>query len=464
MSAAPTSSQGHYTQAISRRRIGNLLDREKQTFEASHLRSRQLALESAPHFLAGVQMPWLVEWESPFPVFVERAKGAQITDVDGNEYVDLCLGDTGAMFGHSPDVLVAAVRDAVDRGLTYMLPTEDGMAIAAEFERRTGLPRWSFTLTATDANRFAARIARAITGRGKILVFDGCYHGTHDETLARLDNGKINPREGSVGPPVPLDMTTRVVEFNDIPALARELAMQDVACVLAEPALTNAGMVLPDEGFHTALRELTRKHGTLLIIDETHTISSGPGGYTQAHGLSPDMFVLGKPIGGGIPAAVYGCTEDIAKRFDSMLDPEHPVVVGIGGTLSGNALSLRAVRTMLEHVITEESYRHMFAIAERLESGIRDTMEKRALPWHVSRMGARVEYGHTPQPRRTAREVEETTDGPLEQLLHLYCLNRGVMITPFHNMMLTSPATTANHVDRHNEIFAECVLELVTGS
>ena len=447
--------------AISRKRIGTLLDREKKTFGESHATSKRLAEESAPHFLAGVQMPWLVEWESPFTVFVERAKGAQIVDVDGNEYIDLCLGDTGAMFGHSPDVLVAAVRDAVDRGLTYMLPTEDGMAIAAEFGRRTGLPRWSFTLTATDANRFATRIARAITGRDKILVFDGCYHGTHDETLARLDDGKIGPREGSVGPPVPLDVTTRVVEFNDLPALERELAMGDVACVLAEPALTNAGMVLPDDGFHTAMRELTRQHGTLLIIDETHTISSGPGGYTRAHGLDPDMFVLGKPIGGGIPAAVYGCTEDIAKHFDSLLDPEHPVVVGIGGTLSGNALSLRAVRTMLEQVITEDNYEHMFAVAARLESGIRAAMTEHSLPWHVSRMGARVEYGHTPQPRRTAREVEKTTDGPLEQLLHLYCLNRGVMITPFHNMMLTSPATTTAHVDRHNEIFAECVQELV---
>jgi glutamate-1-semialdehyde 2,1-aminomutase len=438
-----------------------MLAGEKDAFASAHPRSRALASESAPHFLAGVQMPWLVEWESPFTVFVEKAKGAEITDVDGNHYIDLCLGDTGAMFGHSPDVLVAAVREAVDRGLTYMLPTEDGMAIASEFERRTGLPRWSFTLTATDANRFATRIARAITGRSKILVFDGCYHGTHDETLARLDDGVINPREGSVGPPVDLNLTTRVVEFNDLPALERELAKGDVACVLTEPALTNAGMVLPDEGFHVALRNLTRQHGALLIIDETHTISSGPGGYTQAFNLEPDMFVIGKPIGGGIPAAVYGCTEDIANRFDALLDPEHPVVVGIGGTLAGNALSLRAVRTMLENVITEDSYQHMFRIAERLESGIRKTIESHGLPWHVSRMGARVEYGHTTEPRRTAREVEDTTDGELEQLLHLYCLNRGVMITPFHNMMLTSPATTEAHVDRHNEIFADCVEKLL---
>lgn len=447
-------------QSISRQHIRELLEREKTSFAELHPRSRELAAESAPHFLAGVQMPWLVEWESPFTVFVDNAKGTRITDVDGNNYIDLCLGDTGAMFGHSPDVLVTAIREAVDHGLTYMLPTEDGIAIAAEFEKRTGLPRWSFTLTATDANRFATRIARAITGRSKILVFDGCYHGTHDETLARLDDGVINPREGSVGPPVDLNLTTRVVEFNDIEALEKELAKGDVACVLTEPALTNAGMVLPDEDFHTRMRAATRKHGTLLIIDETHTISSGPGGYTQAHGLEPDMFVIGKPIGGGIPAAVYGCTEAIAKQFDALLDPEHPVVVGIGGTLSGNALSLRAVRTMLEQVITDENYAHMFKIAERLEVGIRNTIEENDLPWHVSRMGARVEYGHTTQPRRTAREVEATTDSELEQLLHLYCLNRGVMITPFHNMMLTSPTTTEADVDRHNELFAACVAEL----
>lgn len=440
--------------------VAALLAREKALFTESHPKSKQLAAEARPHFLAGVQMPWLVEWESPFTVFVDHAAGAHITDVDGNEYVDLCLGDTGAMFGHSPPALVEAVREAVSRGLTYMLPTEDGAHIAAELERRTGLPRWSFTLTATDANRFATRIARAITGRNKILVFDGCYHGTHDETLARLDDGVVNPRAGSVGPPVDLGVTTRVVEFNDLEALDRELAHGDVACVLTEPALTNAGMVLPDPDFHAGLREITRAHEVLLIIDETHTISSGEGGYTKAFGLEPDMFVLGKPIGGGIPAAVYGCTEEIARRFDALLDPAHPVVVGIGGTLSGNALSLRAMRVMLENVITAESYAHMFAVAASLEEGIRETIEEHGLPWHVTRMGARVEYGHTLMPRRTAREVEETTDGPLEQLLHLYCVNRGVMITPFHNMMLTSPATTIEDAGRHNRIFRECVAEL----
>ena len=446
--------------SISRQHIRDMLAREVSLFEEQHPRSRELAARCTPHFLAGVQMPWLVEWESPFTVFVDKAKGAAITDVDGNRYVDLCLGDTGAMFGHSPDVLVEAMREALDHGLTYMLPTEDGMAIATELARRTGLPRWSFTLTATDANRFAARVARAVTGRDKILVFDGCYHGTHDETLARLDDGVINPRQGSIGPPVALDVTTRVVEFNDIDTLEKEMQIGDVACVLTEPALTNAGMVMPDDGFHERLREVTRKYGSLLLIDETHTISSGPGGYTQAFGLEPDMFVLGKPIGGGIPAAVYGCTEDIATRFDRLIDPDHPVVVGIGGTLSGNALSLRAVRTMLENVITDENYRQMFDIAERLETGIWQVIEQYELPWHVSRMGARVEYGHTPKPRRTAREVEETTDGELERLLHLYCLNRGVMITPFHNMMLTSPATTVDDVDLHSEVFAECVREL----
>jgi glutamate-1-semialdehyde 2,1-aminomutase len=447
---------------IDSQQVKQLLAREKATFVNSHPKSKQLAAEASTHFLAGVQMPWLVEWESPFTVFVDKAVGAQITDIDGNEYVDLCLGDTGAMFGHSPPVLVEAVREAVARGLTYMLPTEDGLRIAAELERRTGLPRWSFTLTATDANRFATRIARAITGRNKILVFDGCYHGTHDETLARLDNGVVNPRNGSVGPPVDLDVTTRVVEFNDLEATERELAHGDVACVLTEPALTNAGMVLPDPDFHAGLREITRRHNVLLIIDETHTISSGFGGYTKAFGLEPDMFVLGKPIGGGIPAAVYGCTEDVASRFEDLLDPAHPVVVGIGGTLSGNALSLRAVRVMLEKVITEENYEHMFKVASHLESGIRKSIEKYGLPWHVTRMGARVEYGHTSQPRRTAREVEETTDSELEQLLHLYCLNRGVMITPFHNMMLTSPATTNADVDRHNRIFDDCIRELTS--
>lgn len=451
-------------QIIDSQRVKQLLDREKVKFENSHARSKELAAESAQRFLAGVQMPWLVEWESPFTVFVDKAKGAHIRDVDGNEYVDLCLGDTGAMFGHSPDVLVHAIREAADRGLTFMLPTEDGIKIAAEMQRRTGLSHWSFTLTATDANRFATRIARAITGKQKILVFDGCYHGTHDETLARLDDGIVNPRKGSIGPPVDLNVTTRVVEFNDLDATERELAYGDVACVLTEPALTNAGMVLPDPDFHSQLRDITREHDVLLVIDETHTISSGYGGYTHAFGLEPDMFVLGKPIGGGIPAAVYGCTAEIAHRFDDLLDPAHPIVIGIGGTLAGNALSLRAMRVMLENVITEENYEHMFDVARKLELGIQKSINDHQLPWHVTRMGARVEYGHTPNPRRTAREVEETMDFDLEQLLHLYCLNRGVIITPFHNMMLTSPATTIADVDQHNSIFSDCIHEILGGS
>lgn len=444
-----------------RAHVQRLLQRERALFAERHPASRAQATAAAPHLFAGVPMPWQVEWESPFPLFIRKAQGARLTDVDGNEYVDLCLGDTGAMFGHSPPALVEMVRRDISQGITHMLPTEDAAWIGADLTARFGLPRWSFTLTATDANRFATRVARQLTGRPKILVMDGCYHGTHDETLVRLDDGVIGPRSGSVGPPVDPALTTRVVEFNDLAALERELAHGDVACVLMEPALTNSGMVLPDPGYLEALREMTQRHDVLLIIDETHTISSGPGGYTQAFGLKPDMLVVGKPIGGGIPAAVYGMTADLAARFTAGLSQSSPVIVGIGGTLAGNALSLRAVRTMLSEVITPASYAHMFAMAERLEAGIQRVIDTFELPWHVTRMGARVEYGHTPNPRRTSKEVEATTDSGLEKFMHMYCLNRGVIITPFHNMMLMSPVTSEADVDRHNELFEACARELI---
>ncbi len=348
-----------------------LLPRELERFERGHPRSRELARRAEESLQAGVPMPWMIRWAGGFPVFAAEAQGARFRDVDGHEYVDFCLGDTAAMTGHSPEPMVRAIAEQARKGITLMLPSEDALWVGRELARRFGLPRWQFALTATDANRFAIRLARELTGRPKILVFNWCYHGTVDETFATLDGASVVSREGNVGPPVALAETTRVVEWNDAEALERELAHGDVACVLAEPALTNIGIVLPEPGFHDALREATRAAETLLIIDETHTICAGPGGYTATHGLEPDLLTIGKPIAGGIPAAAYGFSAETADRLEELLPrDERADVGGIGGTVAANVLSLAAARATLAEVLTDEAYEHMIALGERFEDGV----------------------------------------------------------------------------------------------
>jgi len=442
-------------------RLEQLLERELTAFEREHPRSHELAERARGSMLAGVPMPWMIRWAGGFPVFAADAHGARFRDVDGHEYVDFCLGDTGAMTGHSPEPTVRAVTDQAARGITLMLPSEDALWVSEELARRFGLPRWQFALTATDANRFAIRLARALTGRPKTLVFNWCYHGSVDETFASLHDDRVVSRDGNVGPPVPLARTTRVVEWNDTEALERELAHGDVACVLTEPALTNIGIVLPEPGFHEALRAATRETGTLLAIDETHTICAGPGGYTAAYGLEPDVLTIGKPIAGGIPAAAYGFSGDVAERLEELLpSDERADVGGIGGTVAANVLSLAATRATLAEVLTEEAFSRMIVLGERFESGVAEVIERHGLPWHVTRLGCRVEYLFRPDPPRTGSEAAAGGDADLDRFIHLYLLNRGILMTPFHNMALMSPATTEADVDLHTAVFDEAAHEL----
>lgn len=405
-------------------------------------------------------MNWMVKWAGAFPVFVQSAGGAHFTCVDGHEYVDLCMGDTGAMSGHSPKATVEAVAAQLQRGITLMLPSEDALWVGEELQRRFGLRYWQFTLTATDANRFSIRIAREISKRPKILVFNYCYHGSVDEAFITLDDGKPVPRRGNFGPPVNPSVTTRVTEFNDVAALEAALAHGDVACVLTEPALTNVGIVHPEPGFHVALRELTRKYGTLLIIDETHTISTAPGGYTRAFNLDPDFLTLGKPIGGGIPGAVYGFTEAVGKQIVAHTNLEDCDTGGIGGTLAGNALSLAAMRATLEHVLTEDAYARVIPLAERFAAGVQSAMENSGMPWHVARLGCRAEYLFRSEPARNGAEAARSSDFELDRFMHLFALNRGILLTPFHNMALVCPATTAADIDIHTRVFTEAVRAL----
>ena len=443
-----------------RDRQERLLGRELERFEREHPRSRELATRARLSLLAGVPMHWMVRWPGGFPVFASEAHGARFRDVDGLEYVDFCLGDTGAMTGHSPEPVVRAIGDRAARGITLMLPSEEALWVAEELMGRFGLPRWQFALTATDANRFAIRLARLITGRPKVLVFNWCYHGTVDESFATLRDGRVVEREGNLGPPVALDVTTRVVEWNDVDALERELAHGDVACVLTEPALTNIGIVHPEPGFHDALRGLTARTGTLLIVDETHTLCAGPGGYTAAHGLRPDLLTVGKTIGSGIASAAYGFSEEVADRVEAAIDRDDSDVGGVGGTLAANVLSLAAVRATFEHVLTEEAFARMIELAERFERGVQDAIDERSLPWHVTRLGCRVEYLFRRERPLNGTEAAAGGDALLDRLIHLYALNRGVLLTPFHNMALMSPATTETDVDVHTAVFGEAVREL----
>jgi glutamate-1-semialdehyde 2,1-aminomutase len=440
--------------------LAELHAREEARFAETHPRSRELAERARSTLFEGVPMHWMRKWPGGFPVFVQEAKGSRFVDVDGIEYVDFCLGDTGAMTGHAPEPTVRALAEQAAKGITLMLPSEDALEVSAELTRRFGVSSWQFALTATDANRFSIRLARHLTGRPKVLVFNWCYHGTVDETFATLVDGVVGPRSGNLGPPVNPVETTRVVEFNDVDGLERELAHEDVAVLLTEPALTNVGMVLPEPGFHEALRELTRRHGSLLAIDETHTICCGPGGYTGERGLQPDIVTIGKPIAGGIPAAAYGFSEEVAARLAGQIDLEDVDVGGIGGTLAANALSLAAMRATLAEVLIEDAFARMIPLAERWTDGVQEGIDESGLPWHVSRLGCRAEYLFGPDRPRNGSEAHAAGDFALERYMHLFALNRGILLTPFHNMALMSPATTEADVDLHTEVFREAVLEL----
>jgi glutamate-1-semialdehyde 2,1-aminomutase len=439
--------------------IDAMRTRERALYEKKHPRSRELAQAAAGHWFQGVPMHWMLDWGTPFPLFVREAKGATLIDADGYRHADFCLGDTGSMFGHSPAPIVEVLQRQGARGLTSMLPTEDAAEVGRLLAERFGLPFWQVTATATDANRYVLRWARAVTGREKILVFHGCYHGSVDDTFIRLKNGRPIPRPGLIGQVVDVTKTTKVVEFNDVGALEAALKPGDVACVLCEPAMTNIGMVLPEPGFHDALRRLTRKCGTLLAIDETHSISTGPGGYTRAHKLAPDFFVLGKPVAGGIPCAVFGFTADLAEKM-SAVAKANSGYSGMGTTLSANPLVMAALRANLERVMTDAAYDHMLSLSARLADGLRAVIQERQLPWHVSNVGARAEFLCSTKPPKNGTEAGAAMQPALEHAIHMYLINRGVLIAPFHNMTLVCPETTPADVDHLVGTVRDCCDEL----
>jgi len=448
---------------IDRTRLQAQLEEERATYATRSPRSREL-YEQADHLFGRVPMTWMNKWAGGYPLYLATAHGNRITDVDGNEYIDLALGDTGAMAGHSPEATIKAVQEriGVEGGITTMMPSADAEWVAADLTRRFGLPLWSFSLTATDANRWALRLARMVTGRPKVAAFSYCYHGSVDETFVQMGaDGATELRRGNVGAPSPIADTTRAVEFNDLDSVERALAHGDVAVLITEPALTNIGIVLPEPGFLEGVATLCKKYGTLLLIDETHTISAGPGGCTRAWGLEPDILVIGKSIGGGIPSGAYGITERIAEMVTEHPDADLIDVGGVGGTLAGNVLSTAAMRATLADVLTDAAFEHMITLATRFTEGVVAALEQYDVPWSISQLGARAEYRFARPAPRTGTESALAEDDHLDEYLHLFMANRGVLMTPFHNMALMCPTTTAVDVDLHTTLFTEAVRRLV---
>lgn len=447
---------------IDRGRLAILMQRERELYSKRNPRSLA-AFQSATHLFGRVPMTWMNKSAGGFPLYLAKAKGAHVEDIDGHDLTDFCLGDTGAMAGHSPAATVQAVQRRYGDlgGATAMMPSEDAAWVGAELARRFGLHYWSFSLTATDANRWAIRLARAVTRRPKILFNNYCYHGSVDESLIVIGpDGEGVSRSGNVGAPIDVTATSRVVEYNDLEGMERQLAYGDVAAVLMEPALTNIGIVLPEEGYLEGVRHLTRKYGVLLINDETHTFSAGPGGCTKAWNLAPDMLTIGKAIAGGIPAGAYGLSEELAQSITGRADLDLIDVGGVGGTLAGNALSVAAMRETLEYVLTDEAFDAMADLAERFATGVRSIIDRHELPWSISRLGARSEYRFVSPAPSNGGASNASADPELEDFIHVYLANRDVLLTPFHNMALMCPATTQADVDRHHEVFDSCITEL----
>ena len=448
---------------IDSKRVEDLIEQETTLFYNSHPKSSKLHNEALSNYIDGVQMPWMVKWPGRFPIFINEARGSSLIDVDENSYIDFCLGDTGAMTGHAPSLVTDKLKAQLDKGFTTMLPIREINCIGKLLEERFHLPYWQLCISATDANRFALRIARGITKRKYVVVMNYCYHGTVDETLATRDSdGTVRPRDGNLGPQTCPSNTTRVVEFNDLQDMENALKDEQVACVLMEPAMTNIGIILPEPGYLEAVRELTKKYGTILILDETHTISTSHCGYSGKHGPLPDMLTIGKAVGAGIPAGTYGMSAEIAQRYKEAIDYESCDVNGIGGTLSGNPLSVIAIKASLENILTEENYKEMLRLATDLSKEIQDIIDEYKLPWCVVQLGCRVEYWFCPEVPKNGSTAAAAHNPLLYKYMHLFCLNRGILITPFHNMVLISPNSTIDDVHKHTQVFKEAVQYLLS--
>lgn len=444
---------------IDRAAIAAMREREIVRFIAANPKSNAQTERSTSWF-QGVPFHWMLDWPSPFPIVAAHATGATLTSIDGQVFDDFCLGDTASMFGHSPPALAKALAVQAGQGLSYMLPTAKGAELGDMLASMFGLPHWQVTTTASEANRAVIRWCRGLTQRNKILIFNGCYHGAVDDVFVDLRGGVAVNRPSLIGQVQDVLLTTVAVEFNDVQALETALRGGDIACVLAEPIMTNIGMVRDAPGFLDKLRRICSETGTLLVFDETHTISSGYGGHSNTHGPMPDIMVIGKSIGGGVPCAVYGFTAEVATQMEALNRSRPPGHSGIGTTLSANALAITAMHAMLGQVITRHAYDHMLTMAERLVTGLNAIIAIYSLDWHVSHVGARVEFVCSAIAPHNGSEARAAMNYALERAIHLYFTNRGILLAPFHNMMLLSPVTQADQVDHLLHELSNCVGEL----
>jgi glutamate-1-semialdehyde aminotransferase len=442
---------------IDRRRLGELTERELARFLTERPRSANLLERARASMPLGVPMAWMASLHGHPPVYMERGEGAYLIDVDGHRYLDTNIADTSMFCGYAPEPVVRAVAERVRLGTQFLQPTEDAIVVAEELTRRWGMPRWWFTLSATLANTEAIRVARAATGRPVVLMFDGKYHGHGEEMLVTLEGGREVPENAGLRPGV--EEHVRVVPFNDLGALGRALEPRDVACVLAEPALTNVGVVQPDEGFHPELRRLTRETDTILILDETHTLICGPGGLVERWGLEPDIVTIGKSIGGGIAIGAYGVREDLGTILEQV--SEHgggglaEREVATGGTLFGNPLQMAATRAALTEVLTAEAYDRTARLGARLADGIEAAATDAGLPWRAHRLFARSGYALSGTLARTGEEARAAHDGELWRLIRLFMANRGVWeAMEWAGPAISVPATDAD-VERYLEILAK---------
>jgi glutamate-1-semialdehyde 2,1-aminomutase len=426
-----------------RGRIERFVERESSVFNAAEQLN---SVGPVSGWYQNVPMHWMLDW--PVRPIIQKAQGAIVTTVQGRSLNDFCLGDSAALFGHSPARVVKAIEDQLNEGMSTMLVDQRAAQVGALLVERFKLPHWQMALSASDANRFAIRAARAITGRDLVLVFDGCYHGAVEDVMVTLDNSRVKARPGLIGQVGDLRSRARVVEFNNLRAVRQALRDRRVACVLAEPVMTNCGMVEPEPGFWDQVRELTFDTVTPLILDETHTLSNGPGGYGARFDWQPDFKVFGKPIAGGLPAAVWGFTDAISQCLTEVLRDKPEGHSGIGTTLSANALSLAAMEAVLQHYLNPSVFEPMIQKAEYLSQQLRAVFVRHQLRWQVIQSGARVEIVMSPKVPKTARDVMVATDSLLEKAIHVGLLNRGSLLTPFHNMMLISPATQIDQINQ----------------
>jgi glutamate-1-semialdehyde 2,1-aminomutase len=444
-------------------RVRKLEEEENARFVAERPRSIALQERARGSMPRGVPMAWMDDLYDHPPVWVSHGEGASFTDVDGHTYLDMYVADMSAFCGHAPRPVVDAMTHQATLGTQFLLPSEGAIAVAEHLAHRYGLPKWQFTLSATQANTEVTRLARELTGREIVLMFDAHYHGEGDATLVVEEDGVVVPETPGLTPGVAAQ--ARLVQFNDVAALEAALEPGDVALVLAEPAMTNTGFLLPQPGYHEELRRATRETGTLLAIDEVHTLPCAYGGLARAWGLEPDFLTLGKALAAGVPLAAYGMRDEIASLIapPAQLHREMGATVAqvaTGGTLFANALSMAAGRAALLDVLTEEAFERTASLGERMAAGLRRAIERAGVRWSVAQHGAHASYFFVPEPPADGASSRAADDPGLRALIRVFMANRGVWESGWWLGPTVSVAHSDEDVDRYIDLFGEFLAEV----